>query len=211
MNRYAKMYGWLHEAFGEEEFAIDEFKAVFPSPQPAKIIHDLIGSGYLARVKRGRYRVVPPDDFLTRIVDEGFSKMEIISKAERRFVYTGSDAVSLWTDGYYWTGFTKGFRPIYIKVLDRDLDYWRVFFRENNAECVLETDLGKRTLFGVMFVLHVVPSFEVEFKEDAPLIPLEEVVEFCRERELTYRPALEYLDGKYHLGIFKEKELEHVH
>ena len=49
MNKYTKMYGWIYTAFGDEEFTIDDFRAVFPSPQHAKIIFDLVHSNYIKR------------------------------------------------------------------------------------------------------------------------------------------------------------------
>jgi hypothetical protein len=88
--------------------------------------------------------------------------------------------------------------------LEKDLKYWRKFFKERGVEFVVEGE--SKTLFGLSYVLHPERDFKVEKRGDTPVIPLREVVEFCRENELTYRPALEYLDRKFELKLFEEYE-----
>lgn len=197
MNKYTKMYGWLWEAFGKEEFTMNGFKAVFPSPQHAKIIHDLIDLGFVRRVRRGKYAVIEPKKFVHKIVNESMKQEDILSRADRKYAFCGNIAVGLWTEGYYWTGFTKGFKPIHIKVLKKDLRYWKEFFKKNNAEFALEND--RKTLFGPTYILQLAMDFKIEFKDNVKVIPLEEVIRFCKANELTYKPALEYLEEKYHL------------
>jgi hypothetical protein len=177
MNRYTKMYGWLYEAFGTIEFTINDFRAVFPSPQHTKIIHDLINLDFVKRVKRGIYKVRAPKEFVRNIVEDNLKQGDILKEAEKKYAFCGSDAVGLWTDGYYWTGFTKGFKPVHV--------------------------------FGLTYILHPARDFKVEIRDDIYVVPLKEVIAFCKENELTYRPALEYLDEKYHLHLFKK--YEHVH
>jgi hypothetical protein len=35
----------------------------------------------------------------------------IVLDTQPDYAFCDSTAVAIWTDGYYWTGFTKGFRP----------------------------------------------------------------------------------------------------
>ncbi len=198
------MYGWMHEAFGAREFTIDDFRAVFPSPQPAKVMHDLVRLNYVDRVKRGRYRVVPPERFVERIVEENMKQEDILKVATRRYAYCDNDAVSIWTEGYYWTGFTAGFKPIHIKVLEKDLEWWEGFFKKNDVEYSIAGE--HRTLFGLSYILHPEKRFRMEMKDGTPTVPLRETIEFCRKNELAYRPALEYLDKRFHLNLFEIHE-----
>lgn len=207
MNRYTKMYGWLYEAFGDEEFTINEFKAVFPSPQHAKTIYDLINLDFVRRVKRGKYKVTAPEEFVHQIIRDNLKQEDILKTAEKKYAFCENAAVGLWTDGYYWTGFTKGFKPIHIKILKKDLRYWRDFFRERDVEFSLENE--NKTLFGITYILHPARDLKIEIKDDTNVVPLKEVVKFCKANELTYRPALEYLDEKYHLNLLES--YEHVH
>ena len=118
MNMYLKLYGWLWEAFGRDKFSLREFSSIFPSPQAKKVIHDLVSDGYLDRIERGEYMVKEPQVFVSEIVKENLDTEGILEKAKRKYAFCGSDAVSIWTDAYYFTGFTKGFKPIHIEVLE---------------------------------------------------------------------------------------------
>lgn len=193
MGKYIKLYGWMYEAFGDGGFTIDDFRAVFPSPQPGKVMHDLVRLNYVERIKRGKYKVIAPDKFVERIIEENLKQEDILKNAIKEYAYCDNDAVSIWTEGYYWTGFTAGFKPIHIKVLEKELDWWRNFFKENDVEF---SAVGERkTLFGLSYILHPETRFRIEKKGEIPVIPLKEAMEFCKKNELTYRPALEYLGG----------------
>lgn len=207
MNKYTKMYGWIYAAFGDKQFSINEFKAVFPSPQHAKVIFDLIQSKYIRRVSRGRYTVTPPRELVHQIILDSIQKEHIMTEAQKKYVFCANDAVAIWTDGYYWTGFTRGYKPIHIKVLRKDLVYWKHFFKTMGAEFALEDE--DRTLFGITYILHTARDFEIELKDEIQVVPLNEVIEFCQANELTFRPALEYLDDRYDLNLFES--YEHVH
>ncbi len=185
-----------------EEFSLREFSSIFPSPQAKKVVHDLVSDGYLDRIERGQYTVKEPHVFVSEIVKGNLDKERIIEKAERKYAFCGSDAVSIWTDGYYFTGFTRGFKPIHIEVLEKDLKYWREFFKKNDVEYVVEGE--SRTLFGLTYVLHPRNKIKVEKKDGTPVVPLKETIKFCKENELTYQPALEYLDNQYKLGLFED-------
>jgi len=204
MNRYTKMYGWLYTTFENNTFTIDEFRMMFPSPQPTKIIHDLIKLDFMKRVKRGKYKVVQPKDFVKKIVKENLEKEDIVKKSEKKYGFTNSTAVNIWTDGYYWTDFTKGFKPIHINILKKDIIYWQEFFRQNDAEYVFEGE--HKTLFGMTYVLHVKEKFTTENKDGDFVVPLKNIVEFCQKNIYLYRPALEYLDKKYNLHILDDYE-----
>ena len=204
MNRYTKMYGWLYTTFENKIFTIDDFRMIFPSPQPAKIIHDLIKLDFMIRVKRGRYKVVQPKNFVKKIVKENLETEAVLKKSEKKYAFTNSTAVSIWTDGYYWTDFTKGFKPIHLNILKKDISYWEKFFRQNDAEYVFE---GKnKTLFGLTYVLYPKEKFTIENKDGDFVTPLKKISKFCQKNIYLYRPALEYLDKKYDLNILDDYE-----
>ena len=198
------MYGWLFTSFGNKTFTIDDFRMIFPSSQSTKIIHDLIKLDFMKRVKRGRYKVVQPSDFVRKIVKENLEKEDILKKSNKKYAFTDSTAVSIWTNGYYWTDFTKGFKPIHIAILKKDIKYWNKFFIENDAEYVFEGE--NKTLFGLTFILHPKEKIRVENKEGNLVIPLKNIIEFCQKNVYLYRPALEYLNREYKLSIIDNYE-----
>ncbi len=204
MGKYLRLYGWLWESFRGKKFSLGEFRAVFPSPQHKKIIFDLVRLGYAKRVDRGEYKVIEPKKFVDNIVGENLKQKDILEKADRRYAFCDNDAVTIWTDGYYWTGFTRGFKPVHIEVLEEDLDWWKDFFKRNMVEYALEGE--NKTLFGLTYILHPRGDFRVEKKDNAFVVPLGETVDFCMKNRLNYEPALEYLDEHYRLGLLEKYE-----
>ena len=204
MGKYLKLYGWLWKSFGDKPFSLEEFRAVFPSPQHKKIVFDLASLGYVDRVGRGEYRAIEPKEFVKRIVERNLKQKDVLERADRKYAFCDNDAVAIWTDGYYWTGFTRGFKPVHIMVLRGDLGWWDDFFRKNRSEYALKDE--SRTLFGLTYILHPRDEFKVERKDDVFVIPLDETVKFCMKNRLSYEPALEYLDKHYNLGLLKKYE-----
>ncbi len=204
MNTYLKLYGWMWNIFGSNQFSLKDFSSTFPSPQAKKVIHDMVGGGYVERISRGRYRAKEPEEFISRIVRENLAKGGILDNAEKMYAFCGSDAVSIWTEGYYFAGFTKGYKPTHIEVLEKDLNWWEGFFKKHDIEYVVEGE--NKTLFGLTYVLHPVKKIISEEKDGINVVPLKDALEFCKKNELTYQPALEYLDERYHLGLFEHHQ-----
>jgi len=199
-----KMYGWLYNTFGTTTFTIDDFRMNFPSQQPTKTIHDLIQLNFIKRKKRGTYQMIKPEKFVQNMVKENNEKTDVLQHANKKYAYTQSTAVNIWTDGTYWTDFTKGFKPIHINILQKDIAYWKEFFHQNDVDYVIEGE--HKTLFGVTFILHPKQTLSIDTKDNNAIIPLKEAIQYCQNNMIIYRPALEYLDKKYHLQLLKNYE-----
>jgi len=197
MDRYTELYAWIWKTFQREEFSIDQFRSTFPTSQGPKVIYDLVRQGYLERTGRGVYRAVEPEEFIQGIA-ENETDYDFLETAGKGYAFCENTAVSIWTDGYYWTGFTRGFKPVNVAVKRGDIAFWKDFFRKKGINYALAGE--SRTLYGQVYVLHPKRQLKPVRKNGLRVIPLEDVVSFCLERELTYEPALEYLDEKYGIG-----------
>lgn len=197
MDKYTELYAWIWKAFGKDPFSIDQFRSTFPTSQGPKVAHDLVKKGYLKRIGRGIYAVVEPNDFIERI-GEAETDFSFLEKAGKEYAFCDSTAVSLWTDGYYWTGFTKGYRPINLAIRKKDQSAWKEFFHKAGIRCALEGE--NKTLYGQVFILHPKKHLAYQQKEGLRVAPLDEVVNYCLRHELAFEPALEYLDEKYKIG-----------
>src|SRR4030067_530061 len=153
-NAYDDLYSWLYIAFDHAPFTISDFRATFPSPAPAKVLFDLRRLGYIETSERGKYRIVRPEVRVRRAAERSERTFGIPAKAGLPYAYSDETAVSIWTDGGYWTGFTRGFRPLHMNVLRKDIDAWIAFFRSAGARATVEG--SRETLFGVVHVLHPV-------------------------------------------------------
>lgn len=197
MNKYTELYAWIWKTFQREEFSIGQFRSTFPTSQAPKVIHDLVKKGYLERTGRGVYKAIEPEEFIQAIA-ENETDYAFLEDAGKDYAFCENSAVSIWTDGYYWTGFTRGFRPVNLAVRKKDLYFWKDFFSKKGIICALEGE--SRTLYGQVYVLHPKKGLKSVRKDGLRVMPLEDVVNFCLEHELTYEPALEYLDEKYGIG-----------
>jgi hypothetical protein len=195
MNRYMELWGWVCEVFADQSFTIDQFRAEFPSPDPAKVVHDLAKLNLITRLQTGVYKAASPLDFSRMMVKQSMSKEKLLASATDPFAYSHDDAVRIWTDGYYWTGFTAGYKPVHIEIRSADARRWEHFFHNNGASYAFEDD--RKTLFGLVFILHPVHEVHSEMRDGVPVIPLVRVMEYCLERQGGYEPAVTYLRRKF--------------
>lgn len=194
MDRYTELYAWIWKAFGKEQFSMDQFRATFPVSQGPKIAHDLVNKGYLKRVGHGVYAAASPSEFAESAAGKE-ADLGVLEGTGKEYAFSESTAVSIWTDGYYWSGFTRGFRPVNVIIDRKDRVFWQRFFQKRGIKYVFEGE--SRTLYGQVFVLHPAEKVFYQEKEGLKVIPLVETVDFCLRHELTYQPALEYLHKKH--------------
>jgi len=190
-NRYDQLYAWMTIAFGDREFTIDDFRATFPSPAPAKVLSDLRRLGYSEASRRGTYRVIAPNARVRAVIDSERGVLDLVERARLPHAYCDSTAVAVWTDGGYWTGSTSGFRPIHVRVRRADLARWRRFFREHGARATVEG--SRETLFGYVHVLHPADSVRSVEHEGMRVVPAREVLAWARARPYAYEPVLSLL------------------
>lgn len=189
--RYDELYAWLHTAFGTETFTSATFDMTFPSPCPAKVLHDLHALGYVDRKERGKYCVVNPEERLRRVVQRDESSLGLPEQAGLPYAYTAATAITIWTDGGYWTGFTSGFRPVHMNVRKRDVSAWQRFFRERGAR---STVVGSReTLYGFVHVLYPKERIQAVSRGGVKVIPRREAYRYAAQRPYAFEPILRYL------------------
>jgi len=194
MKEYTELYAWIWHSFREKPFSIDEFRVTFPSSYSAKVLHDLVKKGCLKRMSRGMYKSTKPNKWIEGIVKENAKKDNILDDAKKKYAYCESNAVSIWSNGYYWTGFTKGFKPRHIRVKEEDLTYWKNFFKEKGIKYSIEG--GNETLYGLVYILHPRKDFSVVEKNKFKVIPLEEVLTYCLKYRLNYQPVVQCLKNE---------------
>lgn len=192
MYNYFKLYAWIIHSFGFDEFTVTEFKNTFESAQHAKVLHDLTKLGFLKRIKRGAYTVIKPHDILDQIVTRNHADIDLIHKVgNKKYAFSHDNAVRIWTGGKSHGRISKGYLPIHINVLEKDLGWWEKFFQVHDAEYCVE---GKnRTLFGVVYLLHPKTSFKFVVKYKMPTISKQEVVQYCKANREQYSDALKHL------------------
>jgi len=191
-----------------KEFTTREFSSVFASPDPNKVLHDMVKKGLLERSDRGKYRVNSPEEYLARRTNIS-QAYDLLNQSGMDYALTGPDAVFFWTKGGYQVDRFLGFYPIHLKVKKDDLRKWEKFFHSRKMRFHINDEPIKETLFGLFYVLYPEADFKAEKIEAFTVDPLKDTVRFCQDKIYSYEPALEMLDEMYGLGLkVKYKEVE---
>jgi hypothetical protein len=188
---YDDLYAWIVSTFGAEVFTTDEFTEAFPSPAPRKVLSDLRRLGYVESTARGCYRAIPPERRIQDAIQRSEFSLTLPSEAGYPYALADETAVAIWTDGGYWTGFTRGFRPIHMRVRRSDVRHWIRFFRSKGRRSVAPG--APETLFGVVYVLHPATRVRRVERGGLPVIPAQEVLAFAEARPHAYEPVLRQL------------------
>ncbi len=183
---------WVILANWKRDFSGGEFARAFASPDPRKVLHDMVEKGLLERTERGRYRVRSIADY-AKARNDVKAGYDLLAGVKMPYALTNADGVFLWTRGGYNAGRFFGFYPIHLKVLKRDLPKWRRFLAGAGKKAVVAGRRLEETLFGVFYLLYPENRLEAVSVENLRVEPFEKTLEFCRNNVYTFGPALEIL------------------
>ncbi len=184
----------------KKEFSVKEFIATFNTPIPNKVLFDMAKKGFLDKMERGKYRVVPPEGLFERRVDVSRA-YDLLKQVKLKYSLTGVDAVFFWTKGGYQVGRFFGTYPICLKILGSDLKKWKGALASKNMKYYINGEPPKETYFGIFYILIPKKNFMAERVGDFYVDSLGETVEFCKKNIYQYEPALEMLNEMHNLKI----------
>lgn len=176
-------YGWVHEWIERLEDA-----GVVERTDGVHVTDDEVQQAFENAAKVVLNRELELDD---AYLVPNFAGMD--------YRYSRTDAVYVWTKGGYQIGRNRRDYPIFVDVLADDLDDWRRFFEEFSVEYVIEDRPSGEN--GIYFVLFPRAEFDSEWFENASVPPLAETVEWAKQFEANFQPALEMLDEMHDLGL----------
>ncbi|HUX99791.1 MAG TPA: hypothetical protein VMV49_09575 [Candidatus Deferrimicrobium sp.] len=182
------------------EFTGKEFATVFASPDPNKVLHDMVKKGLLERTGRGNYKVNSPKEYIGKKVNI-VEVYGILKESPLEYALTGPDAIFFWTKGGYQVDRFFGFYPIHIKVKEKEVERWREFLTGRNQVVHIEAQPIKETLFGVFFILFPRKEFKIENIDGFKVESLEETIRYGFDKIFSYEPALEMLNEMYNLNL----------
>ena len=187
---------WAVLGSWRSEFSASEFGMTFFSPDPRKVLHDMVEKGLLERTGRGRYRVRAVGDYVKKRNDVA-AAYELLRRSRLPYALTGVDGVFVWTRGGYNADRFFGFYPVHLKILESDLGGWRGFFSKAGRKFFLEGKKPRETLFGVFYLLYPVNRVKAEPVEGLMVEPIGDTLDFCKKYIFTFEPALEMLRREY--------------
>src|SRR3989344_7348604 len=117
-----KAYALLFSKHGTKEtFGQSELDWIVSQSMKKKIFSLLLRTGWIQKKDAG-YLCTSPTDAVTGLLE--FRVPDIIKKATKLYAFTRLSAVEIWSDfSYVQRGREKS--PYFIKILRKDLKYWK--------------------------------------------------------------------------------------
>ena len=108
-----------------EEFTQSDLDWIVGQSMKKKIFSLLVNNGWIKKISTNSYKCVNPEMILKGLLE--FKVSQIMKGAKKPYAFTGLSAIEIWSDySYIQRGREKS--PYYIKILKKDLKYWKSFF-----------------------------------------------------------------------------------
>ncbi|MFH1175069.1 MAG: hypothetical protein V1725_08120 [archaeon] len=188
-----RAYAMLFSKYGTQElFSQSVLDWIVGSSMKKKIFAHLVRSQWIAKKSRTTYACNKPDKIMHSLLD--FKVPDIIKETTRPYCFTGLSAVEIWSD-YSYVQRSRERSPYFIKVLKKDVNYWKSFFNGKNIPNYMKTG----STIGEYVILIPVTAMKPTQKEGLHVEPLADTVQIARDNEL-YSYAYEYMRKKYGLA-----------
>ena len=173
----------------KEEFKQSELDWIVGQSMKKKIFSLLLRAGWVKKQSDNTYVCINPEIVINSLLE--FKVPQIIKEAERDYAFTNLSAVEIWSDySYVQRGIEKS--PYFIKVLKKDLKYWKNFFNRHN----IPNYVNEGTTIGEYIILIPVKKLSFVEKEGYKIESLKETIKLAKLNEM-YLYAYNYIKEKY--------------
>lgn len=185
-----RTYALLFTRFGTTRpFGQSELDFIFSGAMKKKVFSILLNSGWIRKRDRRNYLCNKPEKVIRHLLD--FKVPEMVKGAQKRYAFAGLSAIELWSD-YSYAQRSLERSPYFIRVLRKDLAYWRGFFSARKVPVYV----GKGTSIGEFVILLPAAKLENVEKDGLSVEPLEKAMAEARENEM-HSYAYRYMRTKY--------------
>jgi len=185
-----RAYALFYVKYGlKQEFSQKELDWVVGESMKKKIFALLLKAGWIAKKQRNTYVCLNPEMLLRKMVD--FKVPFIIKNTEKPYCFTGLSAIEIWSDySYVQRSWEKS--PYFIKVLKKDLPYWKNFFNKNRIPNYINS--GKS--IGEFIILTPVEKLDFEEKDLLKVENLNTTMNMAKNNKIYLYPY-NYMKEKY--------------
>ena len=150
-----RAYSLFYTKHGSREpFRQSELNWIVSQSMKKKIFSALLKAGWIIKHSRDTYKCLEPVIIVKGILE--FKVPQIIRQASKPYAFTNLSAVEIWSDySYVQRGMEKS--PYFIKILRKDLKYWKEFFNKRGVPNYVR----EGSTIGEYVIL--IPSSEVKF------------------------------------------------
>ncbi len=173
----------------QEEFGQSDLDWIVGQSMKKKIFSLLVNNGWIKKVSSNSYKCVNPETILKGLLD--FKVPQIIKESKKPYAFTGLSAIEIWSDySYVQRGREKS--PYYIKVLKRDLIYWKSFFNRYRVPNYIKNG----STIGEFVILIPVEKLDSTEKDAMPVDTLQETQKMAKGNSF-YAYPYNYMKEKY--------------
>lgn len=172
-----------------ETFMQSELEWIMSESMRKKIFALLLRAGWIFKVSRQEYKCISPEKVMNGLLE--FKVPKIIKESKKVYAFTGLSAIEIWSDfSYVQRGIEKS--PYFIKILKKDLAYWKEFFNKRNVPNYVR----EGSTIGEYVILIPVSEIMFEEKDNLKVDKLKETIKIAKDNEM-YSYAYNYMRKKY--------------
>lgn len=185
-----RAYALFFSRYGsKKEFRQSALDWIVSQSMKKKIFALLLNSGWIKKESRNTYTCVNPEKVIIGLLE--FKVPNIIRMSERKYAFTNLSAIEIWSDySYVQRGIEKS--PYFIKILRKDLDYWKDFFNSYNVPCYVK----EGSTIGEYVILIPVRELEPVYKDGLMVERLKKTMKLAKANDI-YLYAYNYMVKKY--------------
>ncbi len=173
----------------KEEFSQSALDWIVGQSMKKKIFSLLVNAGWIKKVSNNTYKCVNPEKILKGLLE--FKLPTIIKEARKPYAFTGLSAVEIWSDyAYAQRGREKS--PYYMKVLRKDMAYWKAFFNRHRIPNYVHAG----STIGEFIILIPSKKIDCEEKDGMMVESLKETRKIAKANNV-YAYAYNYMREKY--------------
>ena len=173
----------------KEEFEQSDLDWMVSQSMRKKIFSLLLRAGWIEKTARDKYRCISPEKAILSLLD--FKVPEIVKQAKKQYAFTGLSAIEIWSDySYVQRGIERS--PYFVKVLKKDLKYWKAFFNTHR----IPSYVNHGSTIGEFIILLPSNKLEYEEKDYFKVDSLKETIKQAKESDM-YSYPYEYMKKKY--------------
>ena len=172
-----------------ESFRQSELDWIVSQSMKKKMFSLLVRAGWIKKISRNAYKCIKPEKAVKGLLD--FKVPELIKEAKKPYAFTNLSAIEIWSDySYVQRGIEKS--PYFIKILKKDLRYWKEFFNKNN----IPNYVNQGSTIGEYVILIPVDKIKPVDKGGLKVEPLKKTLKIAKKNEM-YLYTYNYMRKKY--------------
>lgn len=185
-----RAYSLFYTKYGtREKFKQSELDWIVSEPMKKKIFSLLLRNGWIKKQSKNTYKCLNPEIIIKNLLD--FKVSNIIKQSKRKYAFTGLSAVEIWSDySYVQRGIERS--PYFVKILKKDLNYWKEFFNKHN----IPNYINNGSTIGEFVILVPVDKITATKKDNLSVETLKKTLKIAKENQM-YSYAYNYMRRKY--------------